>query len=229
MVNRHDHWLFTPATYSQYRCTLPLIQEHLRGELLLDVGCGNMAIRREIEALGMEYHGLDIRPIKGVQYVADAQDMNSVPSDTYDAALCLEVLEHVASPNKVMAEIYRVLRPGGALVLSVPHLSRIHDAPHDYRRFTSFGIANLSTDAGFLVVRNQARAGLISFLGHQVSTLLVTSFWRIPVLKSIVWHLNAWFITRTCYAIDGWLPYSRELFPLGYSVLAEKPVSSELT
>ncbi len=228
LVQRHDHWLFTPATYSQLKCTLPLIQEYVRGDLLLDVGCGYMAIRREIEALGMEYHGLDIRPIEGVQYVMDAQEMKGVPSDTFDAVLCLEVLEHVEFPQKVMREIHRVLRPGGALVLSVPHLSRIHDAPSDYLRFTSFGIAKLSAETGFTVILSHARAGLFSFLGHQVSTLLITSSWRIPVLKTIIWYINAWLITRLSFAIDRWFPYSRELFPLGYSVVAFKPFSSEV-
>jgi SAM-dependent methyltransferase len=59
---------------------------------------------------------------------------------SFDAVFLLEVLEHVATPDLAISEIYRVLAPGGVLVLSTPFLFEIHEAPHDYFRFTEHGL-----------------------------------------------------------------------------------------
>jgi len=57
-----------------------------------------------------------------------------------DTVLLLEVLEHVGDAPTVLASIARVLKPGGLLLLSVPFLYPLHDAPHDYRRYTAPGL-----------------------------------------------------------------------------------------
>ena len=68
---------------------------------------------------------------------------------TFDAVLCSEVLEHVAEPQVLLDEAYRVLREGGALVLTTPFLVPVHDEPRDYYRFTLHGLRHLLGKAGF--------------------------------------------------------------------------------
>lgn len=71
---------------------------------------------------------------------------------SFGAVACYEVLEHVRQPDAVMAEIARVLAPGGVAELSMPFLYPVHDAPHDYQRWTRHGWQR-SADAVHLEVR----------------------------------------------------------------------------
>ncbi len=68
---------------------------------------------------------------------------------TFDAALCMNVLEHVRRPEMCLADIHRVLKPGGVIYLMVPLFARAHQLPHDYFRYTSYGISYLLERAGF--------------------------------------------------------------------------------
>jgi hypothetical protein len=50
----------------------------------------------------------------------------------------------------VLAELHRVSKAGGTLVLTAPHLSRLHGAPGDYSRLTAYGLRLLAEKAGFV-------------------------------------------------------------------------------
>ena len=73
------------------------------------------------------------------------------PSATFEAALHIVTLEHLREPAAALAEIGRTLRPGGALLLAAPHEWEVHQAPHDYFRYTRHGLAYLLEKAGFTV------------------------------------------------------------------------------
>lgn len=75
-----------------------------------------------------------------------------VADDHFDAILCIAVLEHVENPEDVMAELFRVLRPGGYLVLEVPFLQPEHKVPTDFQRYTRDGLERLVTKHGFRLV-----------------------------------------------------------------------------
>jgi len=66
-----------------------------------------------------------------------------------DAVVCTEVLEHVLEPEKVLAEAYRVLGPGGRLILSMPFMARVHDDPRDHQRYTATKLSALLIKVGF--------------------------------------------------------------------------------
>lgn len=66
----------------------------------------------------------------GRQYILEATDLVAVPSGSYDFVLSSHMLEHTANPLRALAEWARVLKPGGALVLVVPH----RDGTFDHRR-----------------------------------------------------------------------------------------------
>lgn len=65
----------------------------------------------------------------------DAQKL-PLESDKFDCVLCSELIEHLREPHLALAEIFRVLKPGGLLLLSSPFLYPIHADPHDYGRYT---------------------------------------------------------------------------------------------
>jgi SAM-dependent methyltransferase len=73
--------------------------------------------------------------------------------NVFDAAVTLNVLEHVKDPFKCARELARVLKPGGTLYAAVPFLQHYHGYPHHYYNMTHQGLANLF--AGLLEVKEQ--------------------------------------------------------------------------
>jgi SAM-dependent methyltransferase len=82
---------------------------------------------------------MDIVKREGVDVVASAEDM-PFENDSYDIIYSNAVLEHIQDVPRAIAEMHRVLRPGGALILGTHGVWPIHGAPHDYRRWTSHGL-----------------------------------------------------------------------------------------
>lgn len=211
----------SPAVYSQYQITLPILLQESHGKLI-DIGCGDMPFASALQSKISCYHGLDSTPRNdSVKYICDCQNMAEVPTGGYDTAVCLEVLEHIPEPRKVLVDIERILKPGGTLILSVPHLSRIHEAPTDYYRYTEYGLVHLLNESNFEVSAIHRRGGILCFLGHQLSTLFITATYQIPILKTIAWQLNRFCITEFFSWIDG-RSDKQNLFPMGYTVVARK-------
>lgn len=89
------------------------------------------------------YEVLDIVAKEGVTLIGDIQDVPSIVDETYDTVVCTQVLEHVPNPFKASAELHRILKKGGTLLLTVPHVNKIHRVPGDFWRFTEDSLAFL--------------------------------------------------------------------------------------
>jgi SAM-dependent methyltransferase len=212
---------FSPAYYSQYLVTVPLLRQYARGKLI-DLGCGSMPYRQFIELQVSAYDSLEFFPSNvPVTYVGDMQAMPMIPDASYNTAISLEVLEHVPDPFRAVREVYRILKHDGIFIVSVPHLSRLHMEPHDYYRYTQYGVRRLLESAGFELIVLEKRGGLFSFLGHQVATIVLGVCWGVPVLKTIAWFLNSWLITRLSYQLDQWLDPSG-VYAMSYTAVAMK-------
>jgi len=109
-------------------------------EPILEVGSYQVEGQDDVSNLrtmfpGREYQGLDVRPGRGVDLVANVEDL-PLPSGSVGTVLALNTFEHVPHFWRGLDEIYRVLRPNGALLVSVPFYFHIHGYPNDYWRFT---------------------------------------------------------------------------------------------
>jgi SAM-dependent methyltransferase len=89
--------------------------------------------------------GIDIRPGPGVDKVASVYDLPFADGE-FDVVLCMSVLEHLEEPARAIVQMKRVLKGGGRIIVSVPFLFPIHDAPGDYWRFTKYGLRHLFKD-----------------------------------------------------------------------------------
>ena len=128
----------------------------LKGHLL-DVGCGTKPYR---ELFRVEsYVGLDIgSEVSRKRGIADYYyDGKRFPFEeaSFDSILCNEVLEHVFNPDEFIAEIVRVLKPGGKLLLTVPFVWDEHEQPYDYARYSSFGLRALLEKQGLKIIQHK--------------------------------------------------------------------------
>ena len=211
---------FSPSAYALHQCLTGVIKQYAGGKLI-DIGCGDMPYKYLLKPRVTEYDTLDIeRRAEGVKFMGSILDMHMIASEVYDTALCIEVLEHVPNPFLAAKEVNRILRKGGFFILSAPHLSRLHEEPHDYFRYTPYGIKAILETNGFQIKYLEQTAGFFSFIGHQFSTAVNCLFWRVPVLKWVVFYLNMLFCVWPCYLLDRLL--KMRVMPLGFVCVAEK-------
>ncbi|HEY62836.1 MAG TPA: SAM-dependent methyltransferase [Anaerolineae bacterium] len=98
-------------------------------------------------------------------------------NNKFDVALCLQTLEHVTEPFIVIKELTRVLKPGGRLYLSAPQSWHQHQKPHDYYRYTSFGLKFLFEKANLIVEEIKPMGGYFWFLSFQLQNI---NYWLFP-------------------------------------------------
>lgn len=213
---------FSALNAARMRATRALIAQHARGRVL-DVGCGHMPFRNDALRVAGTYEGFDVeRRTEGVTHVGDAESMPEIPSAAYDTVFSFEVLEHLPHPQRAVAEMARVLRPGGVLLVSVPHLSRLHEEPHDYFRYTVYGLRTILRDAGLDVEHIAPTAGLFSFLAHQLSTVLLGVTWPLPGLRQLMYQLNRLILVWPMLWLDSVVD-RRGVFAVGYVAVARMP------
>jgi SAM-dependent methyltransferase len=112
---------------------IPLFREAVgTGKRVLDLGCRSGALTRHLLD-GNEVVGVDVDPAAlakaaalGIEPVAaNVEEPLPFESESFDAVVAGELLEHLRFPDALVAEVRRVLRPGGALVGSVPNAFRL--------------------------------------------------------------------------------------------------------
>ena len=145
------------------------------GSKVLDVGSGLQPYKPLFSHAS--YVGIDVESSgrKEHEKVADIFfDGTHIPVEdgTFDAVLCTEVLEHAVDPQALMAEMARVLRPGGKLCITVPFIWGLHELPYDFRRFTPNGLAKLVEDAGLHVDAQEKLVGGIDAIRMVVDSEL---------------------------------------------------------
>ncbi|UCH78114.1 MAG: class I SAM-dependent methyltransferase [Candidatus Coatesbacteria bacterium] len=181
-IGRGDYFRLTPGLYALYRTVGRLAPTCLRGRLL-DAGAGEGAWRPLLAQYG-DVVAVDLASAARSEVAGDLKQL-PFADEAFDAAFCAQVLEHEREPAAVVAELYRVLRPGAKLLLTAPHLSRLHDLPHDYYRFTDEGLRALAAAAGFDVKTTERAGGLLSFLGHNLFSFGLAVFGPIPVFGGL--------------------------------------------
>jgi SAM-dependent methyltransferase len=138
------------------------------GARVLDAGAGAAPYRplfAHCDYVTQDWPATVHSAARAADIVADLHDL-PVAEHSFDFVLCTEVLEHVADPGRVLAELHRVLRPGGGLLLTVPFVGELHEEPHDHWRFTSHGLDGLLVRAGFAEARLRPLTGYWSTLAH---------------------------------------------------------------
>jgi SAM-dependent methyltransferase len=131
------------------RWIVPQIKAIEPGKKILDAGCGWQVLRPFCDHL--DYRGQDFAQYDGsgdgegsqistffygeLDYVGDIWDIDE-EDNTFDAILCTDVMEHIPFPNETFAELVRLLKPGGVLLVTAPFKCSPHMTPYFF--YTGF-------------------------------------------------------------------------------------------
>jgi SAM-dependent methyltransferase len=138
--------------------------------------------------------GLPIQP--GVTYVRADSEALPFSDGSFGTVLAMEVLEHLAEPARALSEMARMLAPGGLLVASTRQAWRTHSAPHDYFRYTRYGLEHLLGQAGF-------QPEQLLPLGGPASLIAITIDNNVPALtKPVVRQLVGHPLWRLAARLD---------------------------
>ena len=118
---------------------------------VLDYGCGGSPYRPLFGEC--TYHRADLAGASNLDFEFAANGRLPPEATDYDCVLSTQVLEHVEDPAAYLQECYRVLRPGGHLLLTTHGLFEDHAAPHDYWRWTAGGLQRMIEEVAGLKVR----------------------------------------------------------------------------
>jgi SAM-dependent methyltransferase len=154
------------------------LKTHASGRLL-DMGCGKVplfdAYRRQVTSTecidwAQIPHGID-----HVDQICDLSDAIPYADNSFDTIILSDVLEHLPEPLNCWREMNRLLVPGGKVLLNVPFYYQLHEAPHDYYRYTEFALKRFAETTGFEVVELNALGGPVEILADVTGKLLASA------------------------------------------------------
>jgi SAM-dependent methyltransferase len=191
---------------------------------LIDIGCANQRLKSYVP-IGCKYIALDYYKTASSLYetIPDIYgNAQSLPftNDCADALTLIEVIEHLPKPDAAFAEAYRVLKVGGELIVTVPFLYPIHDAPYDFQRWTRFGLEEIASHYNFEVREQHYRgqpaetAALLTNIAATKMTLNMLSRYNpVGLLAALcltifipVTNILGWLFASTCHR-DGLMPF----------------------
>ncbi|HUD03996.1 MAG TPA: class I SAM-dependent methyltransferase [Candidatus Paceibacterota bacterium] len=197
------------------------LQRYSTDKRVLDIGSGGSSYQRFFP----NRLTVDIDPARKPEIIADAHHLPFKDGE-FETVLCTEGLEHVKDPFRVEREIRRVTKLGGQLILSTRFVFPLHDTPHDYWRFTKYGLREIFKEWEVIELTEETRN--FSTMGALFQRICFQSELRFNKVSkffilSFAWlldHMN--FLTVKEY---GDIKHSKSeslLMPTGYYIVCRK-------
>lgn len=213
--------LAADLTAAFYDTHLPL---HCRGRLV-DLGCGDVPLYEAYRDLASEIVCVDWAHSQHagafVDRVCDLSQPLPIDAGSFDTIILSDVLEHVPEPAPLWGEMARILAPGGKLIMNVPFYYCVHEAPHDFHRFTEFALRRSADLAGLEILLLEPAGGSPEILADITAKHLqfIPAVGR-PLAAAVQAVTHAFVNTAIGRALSR---RTAAAFPLGYFVIARKP------
>ena len=199
----------------------------LTGGRLLDYGCGRKPYQNLFAHVN-EYIGADKKQTGYTIGLSAAdvffEDQLPFEDNSFDTILCFEVLEHVFTPHETLDDLYRVLKPGGKLMLTIPFFCNEHEVPYDYGRYTYYGLKYLLNKHGFDLLLNKREGSFWETWTHLFCTYTHNICHKLTGNSYRAYALGApfVFVANLLGRLLGTIWPSDKSFYLNHFVLAEK-------
>lgn len=213
-----------------YDCADRFLQNnssHYKG-VIFDLGCGEAPHKEFFLNYADQYVGVDWAGSYHNTKADIAADLNKplpIDSEVADSLVSMSVLEHLCEPQMMLNEAFRILKPGGVMVLQVPWQWWIHEAPYDFFRYTPYGLKYLFENAGFEDINVAPQSGFFTMWLLKLNYFSLR-FIRGP--KPLRWAIKAvllplWYLGQKAAPHLDKLDKNWALETSGYFVTARKP------
>lgn len=176
------------------------IHKYAKGDVL-DIGCGNKPYLCFFEDRISSYTGCDVvQSSEGLVDILCLATEIPLEDNSKDTIFTTQVIEHVADHRKMLAEAYRILKPGGHIILSGPMAWEHHEMPHDFFRFTRYGFEWLLKQQGFTDIQITPNGGKWAMVGQLTLNSIRSSFEKKTAIRKMLFAL--FFLLRVKWLIN---------------------------
>jgi SAM-dependent methyltransferase len=191
------HYLVLAPLAEQLRAEASRLLAGRTDARVLDLGCGGKPYLPVFAPFAGRYVGVDAAPGPQVDHVISAESL-PFEDESFDLVLCTQVLEHVQDPAAVLAEIHRLLRPGGAALVSTHGVFLYHpdppDTDGDYWRWTHAGLRKAVRESGeWSEIGVQANGDVVACLAYIAAQFVDELGQRLrigPLRRGMLYALN---------------------------------------
>ena len=186
------------------------------GLRIVDIACGTKPYYPLFQNITSEYIGIDINDSDYADKKADAADL-PFPDFSFDVALSTQALEHIKDYQLAVNEMHRVLKSDGIAFLSTHGVMEIHGEPHDYWRFTQYGLKTVFKNFKEVKIINNGGAILCLFMILNTYIRRLNKIPLINILAKIIITVNnilGWYLDKLFSKYD--------FYVTNYLVVAKK-------
>ncbi|MDB5283778.1 MAG: Methyltransferase type 11 [Bacteroidota bacterium] len=211
--------------YRDIKRTIPAFKGNV-----LDVGCGQSPYKFLLDASQTKYSGIDI--VDAGKFDYDNSDITpfngeDIPFEDgkFDGVICTEVLEHVQNYQKLINEMYRVMKKGGTGIVTIPWSARYHYIPYDFFRYTPSSLKTMFSQ--FSEAKIQNRGTDIPNIANKIIVI-----WFRNLLPAQIWKwifVPVWIVfspilmfTVILAHLALWFNLGSDEDPLGYTIIVRK-------
>jgi len=185
-----------------------LIHEHLKNGnnlILADMGCGEMPYESLVKPHVKKYIGVDLPGnLKATAFVDLETNRCNLGVNSCDIVWSIQVLSNTSNPPDYLKECFRILKPGGKLLLSTHGHWQYKPDPVDYGRWTSSGLKLELEKTGFSLIESKGMMGLLStslqlFQDGVLLSIPYERLWGIPfcfIMQRFI-QLTEWYISKS--------------------------------
>ncbi len=227
-------WTDDDQSLSIFNLLMNARKKTLPNTILLDMGAGQSRYKFFFEHcyyISVDFAQGESRwDYSNLDFIGDICNLNFIKNESVNNCLNTTTLEHINEPSNFFSEVHRILKPSGKLFLYVPFVYTEHQIPHDYFRYTSYGLKYLCEKVGLRVISIKPSNSPLYTVSRWMNIIVHGTRGKGLFSKIILKLLKLFFKSRIIPFFDYLEKYSTQSgFPMCWLLIAEKTGSLQST